>query len=69
MFVTIIELPAMAVLALWIVQQFVFSALDWTTGGEGGVAYFAHIGGFLFGLLVIRLLATRKPLRPAPYRY
>ena len=69
-FVTLIELPAVVVLVLWIAQQVVFSALDFGTGGEeGGVAYFAHIGGFVFGLLVIRLLAKPKDLRPAPYRY
>ena len=27
-------------------------------GGEGGVAYFAHIGGFAFGLLLIRVFAN-----------
>ena len=69
-FVTLIELPALAVLALWIVQQVLFSALEYGTGGEGGgVAYFAHIGGFAFGLLVIRLIARPKLLRPAPYRF
>ena len=69
-FFTIIELPAVAVLALWFVQQLVFGALDFTTGGqgEGGVAYFAHIGGFVFGLLVIRMLASPKRTAPAPYR-
>jgi membrane associated rhomboid family serine protease len=68
-FVTLIEIPAMLVLLLWIGQQVLFSALDYASGGEGGgVAYFAHIGGFLFGFLVIRLLARPKPLRPAPYR-
>jgi membrane associated rhomboid family serine protease len=35
------------------------------SGGEaGGVAYFAHIGGFLFGLLAIRAFAVRR--RPPP---
>jgi membrane associated rhomboid family serine protease len=68
-FVTLIEIPAMLVLVLWIGQQILFSALDYSSGGEsGGVAYFAHIGGFVFGLLVVRLLARPKPLRPAPYR-
>ena len=68
-FVTLIELPAVLVLVLWIGQQILFSALDYSSGGEGGgVAYFAHIGGFAFGLLVIRLLAKPKPMRPAPYR-
>jgi membrane associated rhomboid family serine protease len=69
-FVTLIELPAVVVLVLWIGQQILFSALEYSSGGaDGGVAYFAHIGGFVFGLLVIRLLAKPKPLRPAPYRF
>ena len=69
-FFTMIELPAIAVLALWFVQQVVFGALDLTSGGAdgGGVAYFAHVGGFVFGMLVIRLLARPKPYVPAPYR-
>ena len=57
-FVTIFELPALIVLGGW----FLFQLLDASSqplGGGGGVAYFAHIGGFLFGLLVIKLLATQ----------
>jgi membrane associated rhomboid family serine protease len=67
-FFTIIEIPALIVLGLWIVQQIVFGSLDYLqpTGDGGGVAYFAHIGGFVFGLLMIKLFATRdraeKPL-------
>ena len=30
----------------------------------GGVAFFAHIGGFLFGVLTVRLVAIRRPLMP-----
>jgi membrane associated rhomboid family serine protease len=37
------------------------------TGGGGGVAYFAHVGGFVFGLATIKLLATRR--RQVPPRY
>jgi membrane associated rhomboid family serine protease len=60
-FFTVIELPALIVLGLWFAQQIFFGALDYSTAdqGGGGVAYFAHIGGFLFGLLTVRLLATR----------
>lgn len=69
-FFTLVELPAVFVLVLWFAQQLFFGAMDYTTGGVGdGVAYWAHIGGFVFGMLVIRLLARPKPLRPAPYRY
>jgi membrane associated rhomboid family serine protease len=53
-FVTVIELPALLVLGAW----FLFQLLDVSQGG-GGVAYYAHIGGFLFGLLVIRLFANQ----------
>jgi membrane associated rhomboid family serine protease len=31
----------------------------------GGTAFFAHIGGFVFGLATVRLVARRPPLRPA----
>jgi membrane associated rhomboid family serine protease len=59
-FFTLIEIPAIAVLGFWFLQQVLFGALGLSdpTGG-GGVAYFAHIGGFAFGLLAIRLFATR----------
>jgi len=63
-FFTVLELPALVVLGLWFVEQAVFGATNLTdpTGGGGGVAYFAHIGGFIFGLLVIRAIARAKPL-------
>jgi membrane associated rhomboid family serine protease len=65
---TIIELPALVVLVLWFAQQAVFAAANLTTpaGGGGGVAYFAHVGGFVFGLLTIKLLATRRRQIPRP---
>jgi membrane associated rhomboid family serine protease len=60
-FVTIIELPAFFFLGFWILQQFAFGYLDLTApaGDAGGVAYFAHIGGFVFGFAAVKLLATR----------
>jgi membrane associated rhomboid family serine protease len=69
LFVTVIELPAFLMLGIWFAEQAAFAAADLTTpsGGSGGVAYFAHIGGFAFGLLTIRLLAKRrKSLPPRP---
>ena len=61
-FVTIIEIPAVIMLGLWFVQQAFFAARDLSDplGGGGGVAYWAHVGGFVFGLVAIRLLATRR---------
>jgi membrane associated rhomboid family serine protease len=60
-FFTVLELPAFLVLGLWFAEQIVFGATGLSQGGGdgGGVAYFAHIGGFAFGLLAIKLFATR----------
>jgi membrane associated rhomboid family serine protease len=70
LFFTVIELPAWIMLGIWFVEQAVFGAANLTnpTGGGGGVAYFAHIGGFVFGLLAVKLLATRRKSVP-PARF
>ena len=65
-FFTILELPALLVLGLWFLQQALFGYFDLAQPpGGGGVAYFAHIGGFVFGLLAVRLFANRKRVAPA----
>ncbi len=55
---TIVTLPALLVLGLWFLVQLLpaFSEPVGSTGG--GVAYFAHIGGFLFGVLAIKVFAN-----------
>jgi membrane associated rhomboid family serine protease len=67
-FFTVIEIPAYVMLGIWFAIQAVFGATGLTTasGAGGGVAYFAHIGGFVFGLLVIRLLVKRRREVPPP---
>jgi membrane associated rhomboid family serine protease len=57
-FVTVIELPALLVLGVWFLLQLLDASSQPLHGG-GGVAYFAHIGGFVFGLLLIRMFANR----------
>jgi membrane associated rhomboid family serine protease len=59
-FVTIVEVPAVFLLGFWFAEQvwLGLEGLTNTVGGEG-VAYFAHIGGFLFGLLAIKLFVRR----------
>jgi membrane associated rhomboid family serine protease len=61
-FFTIVELPALIFLGIWIAEQALFGYLGLTQGGGsgGGVAYFAHIGGVLFGLAAIKLFASEK---------
>jgi membrane associated rhomboid family serine protease len=64
-FFTILELPAMVILGFWFIQQALFGYFDLSSGGDpqGGVAYFAHIGGFAFGLLAIKLFADERKRR------
>ena len=70
-FFTIVELPALIILGFWFVQQVAFGAYGLTnpTGGGGDVAYFAHIGGFAFGMLAIKLFAARHKDYAIPPRY
>jgi membrane associated rhomboid family serine protease len=64
-FVFLREIPAMFFLGLWFIFQLWeggFSILQPQAGG--GVAFFAHIGGFAFGLVTAYLIRKRPPLRP-----
>jgi membrane associated rhomboid family serine protease len=58
----IVQVSAVVVLGLWIVVQVINGIFDFG-GMGGGVAWFAHIGGFAAGLVLIKLFAKR-PLRP-----
>ena len=68
LFFTVIELPALVMLGIWFAEQALFGAVNLTNpaGGGGGVAYFAHVGGFVFGLIAIRALATQAKARASP---
>jgi hypothetical protein len=63
-FFQVMALPAVVVLGLWFVMQFFsgFLSLGFD-GGGGGVAWWAHIGGFAFGLVGMRLLGAGRRRR------
>jgi membrane associated rhomboid family serine protease len=68
-FITAVELPAVLVLGAWFVLQ-LFSGV----GGLGaevnaGVAYWAHVGGFLFGLGTAALFFRGRGRRPPPRQF
>jgi membrane associated rhomboid family serine protease len=58
-FIDVIQIPAFFFLVFWFVLQF-FSGTFATPGQEGGVAWWAHVGGFLCGLLMVFPFAGRK---------
>lgn len=64
------ELPALIVLGLWFVLQLFtgVASLGIEAGAEqGGVAWFAHIGGFVAGMILVFLLGVRRT-KAAPIR-
>ena len=70
-FIQIIEIPAIIVLGIWFLVQFfegTASLAVTTSANTGGVAWWAHIGGFVIGIVLQGLLA-RKPRYEAYSRY
>jgi membrane associated rhomboid family serine protease len=59
-FIQVIRLPAVIVIGLWIVIQFINGIVNQGIAGQGGVAWFAHIGGFIFGLLLLMVFVKGK---------
>ena len=58
--ITRASIPAFFLLGFWLVSQFFGQFLGFMKGGSGGgVAYMAHIGGFVAGMLLIRLFGAR----------
>jgi membrane associated rhomboid family serine protease len=61
-FVTTFEIPAVILLGYWFVIQ-LFSGLGSfakTNLSDGGVAWFAHVGGFLAGMILVKVMGTRE---------
>src|ERR1041385_6130102 len=57
-FVTTVTLPAYVMLGYWFVLQLLMGAVGALSPTEGGVAVWAHVGGFLTGLLLVKLFAN-----------
>lgn len=69
-FVTVAELPAVVMLGFWFLLQFLEGTLSLAAQPTGGgVAWFAHIGGFLFGVAVAWWLRARGRVQRAEPQY
>jgi membrane associated rhomboid family serine protease len=63
-FVQIVEVPAVLYLLLWFAVQLYAGLMEGSPSTvAGGVAWWAHVGGFLFGIALGPLLARREPSR------
>ena len=65
-FFQIIEVPAVVFLLLWFLMQLFYGVATVSVAGGravGGVAWWAHIGGFVFGMIAAPLLARSRPNR------
>jgi membrane associated rhomboid family serine protease len=59
------EIPAVFFLGVWFLFQLIDGSAALVHPQEGGgVAFFAHIGGFVFGFLLVKLVQKRRPLSP-----
>jgi membrane associated rhomboid family serine protease len=59
-FIRIMELPALAVIGIWFVIQVISSFLTFGMTETGGVAFSAHVGGFVAGLLLVWVFRPRR---------
>ncbi len=64
-FITTLEIPAALLLVYWFVIQFFsgIGSIGYSQVSSGGIAWFAHVGGFIAGILLINLLGTRQRFR------
>lgn len=60
---TIVEIPAFVFLLFWFVSQLYSGLFAIQGGGASGIAWWAHIGGFVFGFAVVNLFARRRVRR------
>ena len=59
--ITMIELPALVVLGFWFLTQILEASRQTQLGVDGGVAFWAHVGGFLAGMLAMPLVRGPAP--------
>ncbi len=59
------EVPAILFLGIWFAFQLLEGSASLAHPEEGGgVAFFAHIGGFVFGFFIVKLVQRHRPLSP-----
>jgi membrane associated rhomboid family serine protease len=65
-FVTVGDIPAAFILIYWFAFQVLsgYGSIAHTSVMDGGVAFFAHIGGFIAGMILVQIMGTRNRYLP-----
>lgn len=58
--ITFVDIPAFVFLIVWFIFQFFYA------GGGSGIAWLAHVGGFLLGILLVKIMQRRPRIRVRP---
>ncbi|UCH92958.1 MAG: rhomboid family intramembrane serine protease [Candidatus Aminicenantes bacterium] len=61
-FITFVDIPAYVFLIVWFIFQFFYA------GSQSGIAWLAHVGGFVLGILLIKMMQRRPRIRVKPQR-
>ena len=61
-FFTTIEIPAVFILVYWFLLQFVsgIGSIGYSNASQGGVAFFAHVGGFIAGMILVNVMGAKE---------
>jgi membrane associated rhomboid family serine protease len=63
----LVQVPAVIFIGIWFISQLYSGLLSLSSASGaslGGVAWWAHIGGFIFGLALARIFTLGRPVRP-----
>jgi membrane associated rhomboid family serine protease len=59
-FIFLVPIPAVLILGYWFILQFLSGVSSLGAAASGGVAWWAHVGGFLLGMLITTMLRGRQ---------
>jgi membrane associated rhomboid family serine protease len=59
-YITVLRIPALIVIGFWAIIQVVSALIAQGNADQGGIAFFAHVGGFVAGLSTIKLWQPRR---------
>lgn len=69
--IRLVEIPASVYLGFWFISQFFtgFASIAREPGEEGGIAWWAHVGGFIAGLILVKIMSFRRQSEDSSFNY